>query len=146
MRPEICEHVQQCANVITCLYFQLLEQNPRSHSHIYRFVSIFTNLSALVNLIEDILKQDSDILITHLQISVHIHTVVLSPETLPSHHQGQGPVRALHQRDGLLPGAAEGDGVHAHHFIAGLETDCCRHAALLHLNAHAHVHPSSGVS
>lgn len=47
----------------------------------------------------------------------------ISAVMVPSDHQGQGLMRALHQRDGLLTGAAEGNGVHAHHFITGLETD-----------------------
>lgn len=42
-------------------------------------------------------------------------------------------MRALHQRDGLLTGAAETHGVHAHHFITGSQTDRRRRAALLHL-------------
>lgn len=55
------------------------------------------------------------------------------PVLVPADHQGQSFVRALHQGDGLLTGAAEGHSVHAHHFITSLQTDRRRHAALLHL-------------
>lgn len=58
---------------------------------------------------------------------------------VPSNDDGQGLMRALHQRDGLLTGAAEGNGVHAHHFIAGPQTDSRCHTALLHLNANVHI-------
>lgn len=63
-----------------------------------------------------------------------MHRIGLHYVKVPSDHQGQLLMRALHQRDGLLAGAAERHGVHAHHFITGLQTDRGRHAALLHLS------------
>ena len=62
----------------------------------------------------------------------------VSAVAVPVDDQGQRPVRALHQTDGLLTGAAEGHGVNAHQLITNLETHCCRHAALLHLDTHTH--------
>ncbi|MEQ2256784.1 hypothetical protein ILYODFUR_027696 [Ilyodon furcidens] len=53
---------------------------------------------------------------------------------VPPDHQGQGLLGSLYQTDGLLPGAAEGSCIHAHHLIAGPESDRSRHAALLHLH------------
>lgn len=58
---------------------------------------------------------------------------------VPPDHQGQSLVGALHQTDGLLTGAAERKGVHAHHLVSGLQTDRCRHAALLHLQTRTEV-------
>ena len=65
---------------------------------------------------------------------------------VPPDHQAQGLVGALHQADGLLPGAAEGDGVDAHHLVPGQETDGCCRAALLHLHSHPETSGASEVS
>ena len=64
----------------------------------------------------------------------------VSAAAVPVDDQRQHPVRTLHQTDGLLTGAAEGHGVNAHQLITNLETHCCRHAALLHLDTHTHTH------
>lgn len=55
---------------------------------------------------------------------------------LPPDHQVERLVRALHQRDGLLTGAAQQDAVHAHHLVASLQTNRRRRATLLHLGRH----------
>lgn len=63
---------------------------------------------------------------------------------LPPDHQVEHLVRALHQRDGLLTGAAQRDAVHTHHLVAGLETNR-RRAALLHLGRHKTKSSSHGL-
>lgn len=73
---------------------------------------------------------------TKTKVSSGKRTFCFAGENVPFHHHGQSLVGALHQTDGLLSVAAQGNLIDVDQLVPHLETHHRCLAALLHLEKH----------